>query len=225
MICIAGLIACLLAGFASGEGDFLQGGYVGSGDRSMADPGISGMLQWLDRPVSLPWYGSDSSFYKQAAPDTTFTPYKEYFALGSAAGTARGSGIVSNPAKYDIAEKSPSSVYYGSGAGLPFSQYSSQVQSQTNDLWIQGETNWTQYAIIPTGSWLQLIAHAPVAASAGFYEMVHTDTTSSKFSTYQFSQGYNSMNFQANEIGRHMLYFVIDNQPSNVVIIDVLAQA
>jgi hypothetical protein len=33
------------------------------------------------------------------------------------------------------------------------------------------------------------------------------------------------MNFQANEIGRHMLYFVIESQPSNVIIIDVLAQA
>ncbi|OPY55861.1 MAG: hypothetical protein A4E49_00338 [Methanosaeta sp. PtaU1.Bin112] len=55
--------------------------------------------------------------------------------------------------------------------------------------------------------------------------MVQTDTTSSKFSTYQLSQGYNSMNFQAKEIGRHMLYFVIDSQPSNVVIMDVLAQA
>jgi hypothetical protein len=55
--------------------------------------------------------------------------------------------------------------------------------------------------------------------------MIQTETTSSKYSTYQFSQGYNSMNFQANEVGRHMLYFVIDSQPSNVVIVDVLAQA
>jgi hypothetical protein len=226
LIRMAAIAACLLASTASGQGDFLEGGYVASGDRSMADPGISGMLQWLDRPVNLPWYSSDSSFYKQAAPDATFTPYKEYYtALGSAAGTATGSGIISNPARYDIAQNSPSSVYYGSGAGLPFSQYSSQVQSQTNDLWIQGESNWTQYVICPTGTWLQLIAHAPAAGVAGFYEMVQTDTTSSKFSTYQFGQGYNSMNFQANEIGRHMLYFVIDSQPSNVVIVDVLAQA
>ena len=72
---------------------------------------------------------------------------------------------------------------------------------------------------------MQLIAHAPAAGTAGFYEMVQTDTTSSKFSTYQFGQGYNSMNFQANEIGRHMLYFIIESQPSNVLIIDVLAQA
>jgi hypothetical protein len=33
------------------------------------------------------------------------------------------------------------------------------------------------------------------------------------------------MNFQADAIGRHMLYFVIGSQPSNVVIVDVLAQA
>ena len=101
---MAAIAACLLLSTASGQADFLEGGYVASGDRSMADPGISGMLQWLDRPVNLPWYSSDSSFYKRAAPATTFTPYKEYYtALGSAAGTAAGSGIISNPARYDIA--------------------------------------------------------------------------------------------------------------------------
>ncbi|MBK7386682.1 MAG: hypothetical protein IPI63_08115 [Methanothrix sp.] len=226
IICIAGLITCLLAGFASGEGDFLQGGYVGSGDRSMADPGISGMLQWLDRPVSLPWYSSESSFYKQAAPDATFTPYKEYYTtLGSAGGSAAGSGIISNPAKYDIAGKSPSRVYYGSGTGLPFSQYSSSAQSQSSELWIHGESSWTQYVICPAGTWLQLIAHAPAGGTAGFYQMIQTDATTSRYSTYQFSPGYNSMNFQADAIGRHMLYFVIGSQPSNVVIVDVLAQA
>ncbi len=76
LICMAALAACLLLSTASGQADFLEGGYVASGDRSMADPGISGMLQWLDRPVNLPWYSSDSSFYKRAAPDTTFSPYK-----------------------------------------------------------------------------------------------------------------------------------------------------
>ena len=33
------------------------------------------------------------------------------------------------------------------------------------------------------------------------------------------------MNYKAEEIGRHMLYFVVNSQPSNVVIVDVLAQA
>jgi len=33
------------------------------------------------------------------------------------------------------------------------------------------------------------------------------------------------MTFTATQIGRHMLYFVVANQPSNVVVIDVFAQA
>jgi hypothetical protein len=33
------------------------------------------------------------------------------------------------------------------------------------------------------------------------------------------------MNFNADKVGRHMLYFVVNNQPSNVVVVDVFAQA
>ena len=33
------------------------------------------------------------------------------------------------------------------------------------------------------------------------------------------------MNFNADQVGRHMLYFVVNNQPSNVVVVDVFAQA
>ena len=33
------------------------------------------------------------------------------------------------------------------------------------------------------------------------------------------------MNYKAEEIGRHMLYFVVNSQPSNVVIVDVFAQS
>jgi hypothetical protein len=116
-------------------------------------------------------------------------------------------------------------VYYGAGVGLPYSQYTSIVPSKTNDLWVQGATNWTQYVVTPVGTWLQLVANAPVGGPAGFYEMTQTDTTSSKYNTYQFNPGYNTMNFNADQVGRHMLYFVVNNQPSNVVVVDVFAQA
>jgi hypothetical protein len=43
--------------------------------------------------------------------------------------------------------------------------------------------------------------------------------------TYQFNPGYNTMNYQAAQVGRHMLYFIVNNQPSNVVVVDVFAQA
>jgi hypothetical protein len=33
------------------------------------------------------------------------------------------------------------------------------------------------------------------------------------------------MNFKADQVGRHMLYFVVNSQPSNVVIVDVFAES
>ena len=134
-------------------------------------------------------------------------------------------GIISTPVKFDIAQKTPSSVYYGTGQALPYTQYVSTVPSKTNDLWVQGATNWTQYVVTPVGTWIQLVANAPVGGPAGFYEMTQTDTTSSKYSTYQFNQSYNTMNYNADQVGRHTLYFVVNNQPSNVVVVDVFAQA
>ena len=203
--------------------DWLEGGYVRSSASSIVDPGLAGMLQWLDQPVpNFPWYTTGGSFYSEAYSDVTFSPFTEYY---TTTGMPVVGGIVSNPTKFDITQKTPSNVYYGAGVGLPFSQYASVVPSKTNDLWIQGATNWTQYVVSPVGAWLELIAYAPVEGPAGFYEMIQTGTTSSKYSTYQFNQGYNTMNFKADQIGRHMLYFVVNSQPSNVVIVDVFAQA
>src|SRR5664280_2342488 len=205
------LAACLLIGIACGQ------------DRSMNDPGIAGMLNWLDTPVpNFPWYSSGGAFYNQAVPVTTFSPFTQYY---TTTGTPVVGGIISNPAKFNITEKTPSSVYYGAGVGLPYSQYTSIVPSKTNDLWIQGATNWTQYVVTPLGTWLQLVANAPIGGPAGFYEMIQTDKSTSQYKTYQFNQGYNTMNFQADKVGRHTLYFVVNNQPSNVVVVDVFSQA
>jgi len=112
---IAVLSAMLLIGTAYGQ-DWLEGGYIRSFDRSMfMDPGIAGMVQWLDAPVdSYPWYSSDVKFYRQQVPDTTFSRYKEYF---TTTGTSVIGGIISNPSLFDITKEAPSSVYYGTGQG------------------------------------------------------------------------------------------------------------
>ncbi len=189
-----------------------------------ADEGLVSMENWLNQPDNyFPWYSSSGSpFYSQGVPDTTFSPFREYY---TTSGTPVVGGIISNPSTFDIAQKTPSQIIYGTGQALPYSQYVSTVPSKTNNLWVQGATSWSQYVVSPVGTWLQLVANAPVGGSAGFYEVVQTDTTTQKYSTYQFSQGYNTMNFYADQVGRHMLYFVVNNQPSNVVIVDVLAQA
>ena len=171
---------------------------------------------------NFPWYTTGGSFYSQPYSDTTFSPFTQYY---TTTGMPVVGGIISTPVKFDITQKTPSSVYYGTGQALPYTQYVSTVPSKTNDLWVQGATNWTQYVVTPVGTWIQLVANAPVGGPAGFYEMTQTDTTSSKYSTYQFNQGYNTMNYNADQVGRHTLYFVVNNQPSNVVVVDVFAQA
>ena len=217
MIFAAMLAVCLLIGSSSGQD---SSAFRAVSSSRTDDPGLAGMLRWLDQPVPrLPWYTADGSFYRQPYSESTFYPYREYH---STAKPTTG-GIISNPAKFDITDRAPSVVYYGGGAGLPYSQYAS-LSSKSNDLWIQGTNNWTQYAVVPVGTWLQLVAHLPVSGTAGFYETVQTDAVSSKYMTYQFNTGYNSMSYYAESAGRHMLYFVVNSQPSNVVIVDVFAQ-
>ena len=173
---------------------------------------------------NFPWYSSTGprSFYSQGYSDITFSPFREYYA---SSGTTVVSGIISTPIKFDIAQKTPSRIYFGTGQPLPYTQYVSTAPSRTNELWVQGATDWSQYVVSPLGTWLQLVAYAPVGGSAGFYEIVQTDTTTPNYKTYQFYPGYNTMNFNANQVGRHILLYVVNNQPSNVVIVDVFAQA
>ena len=143
--------------------------------------------------VTFPWYTTGGSFYSQPYGDTTFSPFTEYYVTS---GTPIVGGIISNPTKFDIAERTPTIVYYGAGVGLPYTQYVSTMPSNTNDLWVQGTTNWAQYVVTPVGTWIQLVANAPVGGSAGFYKIVQTDTNTVKYNTYQFNPGYNTMNFK-----------------------------
>ena len=50
--------------------------------RTNSDPGLSGMLQWLDQPVpNFPWYTTGGSFYSHEYNYTTFSPFIEYLPL------------------------------------------------------------------------------------------------------------------------------------------------
>jgi hypothetical protein len=55
--------------------------------------------------------------------------------------------------------------------------------------------------------------------------LIQTNAVSTDYRTAQFEPGYSSMSFIAGQTGRHMFYFVVNNQPSNVVIVDVFSQA
>ena len=204
--------------------DWLEGGYVGPIDRAtMMDPGIAGMVRWLDAPVpSYPWYSTDLAFSRQIVPSSTFIPYTEYY---SNLAIPIDSEIISNPFRFDVNQAPPSYLFYGNGQGLAYTQYLSITSPEANDLWIRGKENWTQYLVSPVGTTLDLVANVPTGGTGGFFESISNGTSSQRSNVYQLYPGYNSMKYRADEVGRHMLYFVVDNQPSNVVIIDVFAQA
>ena len=130
------------------------------------------------------------------------------------------------PVKIDVTKNVPSRVYFGSGKEVAYTQYQSSVAaSRGNELWIQKGQDWSQYAIVPAGSGIQFIAFAPVGGQADYYWILQSDSLNITSKRLDLYPGYNSLNFKADEVGRHILLFVLNNQPSNAIIIDVISQA
>ncbi|HSD58942.1 MAG TPA: hypothetical protein VLB04_12260 [Methanotrichaceae archaeon] len=183
---------------------------------------IGNETDWL----GFPWYSSNISFYYgfNATPEMSqaFSFFSQYYID---TGAPIVGGIISTPVRYEITQQPPSTVYFAGGQQVPYSQYTSTALPRGNELWVQGESGWSQYIVAPVGTWLQLIAYSPEGGNAGFYEIVQTSTTSVKYRTYQLYPGYNRMDFYADQAGRHILLFVVNNRPSNAVIVDALYQS
>ena len=130
------------------------------------------------------------------------------------------------PVKIDVAQNMPSRVYFGSGKEIAYTQYqSAMAASRGNELWIQKGSDWSQYAIVPIGSGIQFIAFAPAGGQADYYWILQKDSINITSKRLDLYPGYNSLNFKADEVGRHILLFVLNNMPSNAIIIDVISQA
>jgi hypothetical protein len=130
------------------------------------------------------------------------------------------------PAKIDLTRNLPTRIYFGNGQEITYTQYQSTVSSsRENELWIQKNRDWSQYAIVPAGTGMQFIAFAPTGGQADYYEILQTDAQSITNKRTSFFAGYNSINFLADKVGRHVLLFVLNNQPSNAIIVDVISQA
>ena len=130
------------------------------------------------------------------------------------------------PVKIDVTQNVPSRIYFGSGKEIAYTQYqSAMAASRGNELWIQKGADWSQYAIVPAGSGIQFIAFAPVGGQADYYWILQSNSLNITSKRLDLYPGYNSLNFKADEVGRHIILFVLDNQPSNSIIIDVISQA
>lgn len=157
--------------------------------------------------------GSSAAYSFTTGSEFTYSRYLQYyFTEDEVLPPDRG------PASFAITGNEPSVLNFG-WQTVPYSEYTaSGIYAGSNELWIEGETTWTRYAVCPVGTWLQLVTTTPAGGAAEFYEI----GPSGGARIAQHAMGsYNRMSFFAGEVGRYVLFFVANNQPSNVVVIDV----
>ena len=128
---------------------------------------------------------------------------------------------LTSPTQYELKGQEPAMLYFGmSQKAVPYSQYKSYaLNTGMNSLWIQGSSSWTQYAQVPQGSSLSLLATTSSGGNGYLYE-VYPDGTLNNNGYYFYP--YNQIGFYGDTVGEHLLFFVIEGQPSNVVVIDVV---
>lgn len=151
----------------------------------------------------------------QAMQATQTSQYAQYYRMQE--------GPVSGQAEqYNIAGQQPSTLYVAGKQqmAIPYSQAQSYATfTGGNALWIQGTNSWTQYAQVPQGSYLSLLATASNSGNGYLYEIYPNNRL--ERSSFYFFAPYTRINFYADTIGQHILFFVLNNQVSNGVIIDV----
>ena len=145
--------------------------------------------------------------------------YSQYYSM-STTGSVSSVHIVP-PQKYDLAGNYPTTVYMSSQQqAIPYSQYMTYATYPSNSIWIQGSTSWTQYASVPQGANLALLAISSTGGNGYLYEIGPTDQVT--IDANYFYPGYSQIRFYAETIGQYILLFTIDNQASNAIVINVV---
>jgi plastocyanin len=158
-----------------------------------------------------------SSQVGQKVNSDSILQYSQYYSMSSS--VAPGTHIIA-PQKYSI-QNIPTTLYFGyQMQEVPYSQYQTYATYKGgNSLWIRGATSWTQYAKVPQGSSLYLLATTSPGGNGYLYEIKPSGILSKN--SFNFFSGNSQIGFNADEIGQHILLFVIGNQVSNSIIIDV----
>jgi hypothetical protein len=124
--------------------------------------------------------------------------------------------------------KAPALVIGGSASAPMRSGSSSNYpgayqDSKNNYLWIENVQGRAQYSSIPQYSRISLVASTSNGGQGQFYELIQSTTSPSTYNSYNvnFQPGSNQIGFDASILGRHILFYILYDQPSNVVIVDV----
>ena len=152
-------------------------------------------------------------------PDqSSVSQYSDYYTIP--ASPYQGTHIL-EPEEFELEGETPTTLYYGNQQqSVPYSSYQALAATTGNSLWIQGSTSWSQYAVVPQGAFLSLIAITP-GGGLGYLNEIYPDGRSVSYS-YQFYP-LNRLGFYADKIGRHILSLMVNGMSSNPVVIDVIA--
>jgi hypothetical protein len=165
-------------------------------------------------------YNTSTVGYSAAAPSAAqaAAQYAQFYTMN--AGPAP-SNLVGAPQQYDVAGNVPTTIYFSNQMqSVPFSQYQSNpTYGGSNSLWIKGSTAWSQYAVVPVGANVPLLAISPSGGGSGLLNIVDSNgqTNSYNFFFYPNSQ----LSFYAGTPGRYTLSFVLGGATSNPVVIEV----
>jgi hypothetical protein len=127
---------------------------------------------------------------------------------------------IGNPEEVSIAGNTPSTVYFGNQMQpVDYAQYQSNPSfAGGSSLWIQGSQSWTQYAAIPEGATVSLLAITPTSGNGYLY---FTDSDGKMYTYNYFFYPVSRLTFYADNPGRHRLSFIVNGMASNLVTIDV----
>ena len=217
ILCICLLALLIGAGAASASGiSLLQSMDMNGGAAAFSNEFVNSLFG-IGTEAQESWFGpefentsSASSFFSEFFIDTT---------------TPATVGFV--PVKVDISHRTPAKIYFGNGQQITYTQYQSAISSSLrgNELWLQKGLDWSQYAILPVKSAVQLLAFSPSGGQADYYEIYQSDTLGITGKSLTLFSGYSSVDFAPQKAGRYILLFVLNNQPSNAVIVDVISEA
>ena len=194
------LVLVLLAGLSDVEGQYMQ--------YPMAAGGYTMPSATL---VNYPTTNQTS----QAAQPINVSPNSQYYTMGSAPNTH-----LSTPQQISIESNIASTVYFrDQRKPMAYSQYKDSPTYRINSLWIKGSDNWTQYAEVPLGAIVSLLAISPNGGNGHIKEM--RDNGQMKNYDYFFYPN-SLLTYYADTIGRHRLSYSLAGQPSNHIAIDVI---
>jgi len=184
------------------------------GQQLLSNPAINQNVGQLLGQVSGQEIGLDSI---TASSQVALQKFSKYYRSTSEAPEDQ----LTAPTKIDLKEVKPAMLYFGSTQkAVSYAQYQTYALSTgINSLWISGDSSWTQYAMVPLGSMLNMVTTSPAGGHGYLYE-IYPDGNLDMNSYYFYP--YNQIGFYADKVGQHQLFFNIAGQPSNVIVIDVV---